>query len=96
MSFLGLSCMSTLLEIFMSQHPLVRRVVSLSITNLHFSVSISITLLIIGKNQNQSNILFKLFSLRCCVAVLQTSDGILVGIIWSFTPPDSPGQSLGQ
>jgi len=47
-SFLGLSCMSTLLEIFMDQHPLVRRVVSLSITNLHFSVSITVTLFIIG------------------------------------------------
>ena len=34
----------------MDQHPLVRRVVSLSITNLHFSVSITITLFIIGSN----------------------------------------------
>lgn len=30
------------------------------------------------------------------MVVLQTSDGIVVGVFWSFTPSDSPGQSLGQ
>lgn len=47
-TFLGLSCLSSLLEMLLDQHPLVRRLVSLSPTNLHFSVSITITLLIIG------------------------------------------------
>jgi len=47
-SFLGLSCMSSLLEMFLDQHPLLRKIVSLSVTSLHFSVSISVTLFIIG------------------------------------------------
>jgi len=47
-AFLGLSCMSSLLEMFLDQHPLLRRIVSLSVTSLHFSVSISVTLFIIG------------------------------------------------
>ena len=97
MSFLGLSCMSTLLEIFMDQHPLVRRVVSLSITNLHFSVSITVTLFIIGENHK---LLIKKIDpyivLRCCLVTLQTSAGITVGVVWSSAPSGAPGKSLGQ
>ena len=47
-SFLGLSCLSSLLEMFLDQNPTVRTLVSLSVTNLHFSVSVSLTLLIIS------------------------------------------------
>ena len=89
--------MSTLLEIFMDQHPLVRRVVSLSITNLHFSVSITITLFIIGENDK---LLMETRDLdivrRCCLVILQTSAGITVGVVWSLAPLDTSGKSLGQ
>jgi len=47
-SFIGLSCLSSLLEMFLDQNPSVRTLVSLSVTNLHFSVSISLTLFIIS------------------------------------------------
>ena len=48
MSFLGLSCLSSLLEMTMDQYPIMRRMVALGMTSLHFSVSITLTLSIIG------------------------------------------------
>ena len=49
LAFLGLSCMSSMLDIFLNKYPILRRAVSLSVASVHFSVSISLTLLIIGK-----------------------------------------------
>jgi len=49
-TFLGLSCLSGLLEMMMDQYPLMRRMVAMGVTSLHFSVSITLTLFIIGVN----------------------------------------------
>ena len=57
LTFLGLSCMSTLLDMILDQHPVLRRAVSLSVASVHFSVSISVTLLIIGIIYNNHFIL---------------------------------------
>eukprot|EP00092_Neocalanus_flemingeri_P003678 GFUD01003952.1.p1 GENE.GFUD01003952.1~~GFUD01003952.1.p1 ORF type:complete len:406 (+),score=125.46 GFUD01003952.1:100-1317(+) len=47
-AFLGLSCLSSLLEMMMDQYPIMRRMVALGVTSLHFSVSITLSLSIIG------------------------------------------------
>jgi len=46
--FLGLSCLSGLLEICMDRWPLLRRLVSLGLTSPAFSVSVSLSLSLIG------------------------------------------------
>jgi len=46
--FLGLCCLSSLLELILDLYPVVRSVVSLGTTSLPFSVSVSLTLTIIG------------------------------------------------
>jgi len=47
-TFLGVSCMTSLLEIFLDQYPVIRRLFSVSLTSAPLSVSISLTLFIIG------------------------------------------------
>jgi len=47
-SFLGLCCLSNLLELVLDLYPTVRSVVTLGVTSLPFSVSITLTLTIIG------------------------------------------------
>ena len=46
--FLGLCCLSNLLELVLDLYPSVRSVVTLGMTSLPFSVSISLSLTIIG------------------------------------------------
>jgi len=47
-TFLGLSCLSTVLEILMDMFPSIRRVATIGMSSLHFSISITLTLSIIG------------------------------------------------
>jgi len=47
-TFLGLSCLNNLLEMLLDHYPLFRRVLALGVTSINFSVSVSLTLLIIG------------------------------------------------
>jgi len=47
-TFLGLSCLSSLLEMMMDQYPIMRKMVAMGVTSLHFSVSITLSLFIIG------------------------------------------------
>ena len=47
-TFLGLSCLSGVLEIMMDMYPVIRRVVAMGVSSPHFSVSITLTLSIIG------------------------------------------------
>lgn len=46
--FLGLSCVSHLLEVTLDLQPWLRRLLVLGVTSLHFSVSVTVTLAIIG------------------------------------------------
>jgi len=47
-TFLGLSCLSTVLEILMDMFPSIRRLATMGMTSLSFSISITLTLSIIG------------------------------------------------
>jgi hypothetical protein len=47
-TFLGLSCVSSLLELGLDNVPVLRQLVPLRITSIPFSLSITFTLLIIG------------------------------------------------
>jgi hypothetical protein len=47
-TFLGLSCLSSLLELGLDRVPSLRQVVALGMTSLHFAVSLTLTLLITG------------------------------------------------
>jgi len=47
-TFLGLSCLSSVLEILMDMYPSVKRVVTMGMSSLTFSLSITLTLSIIG------------------------------------------------
>ena len=46
--FLGLSCLSTMLEMLLDLHPPIRRVLVLDFSSLQFSVSVTLTLMILG------------------------------------------------
>ena len=48
-TFLGLSCLSTVLEILMDMFPSIRRLATMGMTSLSFSISITLTLSIIGE-----------------------------------------------
>jgi hypothetical protein len=44
-TFLGLSCLSSVLEIMMDMHPVIRRVVAMGVSSPHFSVSITLSII---------------------------------------------------
>jgi len=47
-TFLGLNCLGTLLQLLLDTYPFLRTVLTLGVTSINFSVSVSLTLLIIG------------------------------------------------
>jgi hypothetical protein len=55
-TFLGLSCVSSLLELGLDNVPVLRQLVPLRITSIPFSLSITFTLLIIGGQTAEYNV----------------------------------------
>ena len=98
MSFLGLSCLSSLLEMLLDQYPTVRSFVTLSVTNLHFSVSITITLFIISMNSPACLSLQQLHVEICrhSLAVLPPAALSPPDICRSGTTPDPSSQTLAE